>query len=454
MSPGAPSLQEQIDRGSLHPIQVRVLALCALVTLIEGIDLTLIPLLAPSIAESWSLRPAALGIIFSSGPVGLIAGGLGVGYLADRIGRRGALITAMVLMTLATLATAWVTTVPQLLVCRLLAGMAFGGVIPAAVSLVSEFLPQRVRASVVALVILGQAVGALLAALLLKLPWSHRPWQDLVFQTGLGCVLVTVLVCLLLPESPRYLALRGGCGARLAAVLRALGLQAAGTVEDPMAGHGGRLTGLFAPGRALGTSLLWTVFIGMGWAISFFTNWLTKIYTHAGQSAEAGVDGMAAYSTGAIIGGLLLPLFTRRWHHDKVLLASIFAAAVACVAMGQVLHREAVINLTVAFFCGVFVSGAFFMLYPPAVRFYPTAMRSTGIGAAVAFGRIGNTFSPAVAGMMLGAGMTPQAVFSAMAAPMLLSCVALYLFHRHTAGARSAISRTAAMDSAAGSASG
>ena len=435
MSPGTPSLQDQIDAGALRAIQLRVLALCALVTLIEGIDLTLIPLLAPSIAASWSLQPAALGIIFSSGPVGLIAGGLGVGYLADRIGRRGALITAMVLMTLATLATAWVSSVPQLLVCRVLAGIAFGGVIPAAVSLVSEFLPQRVRASVVALVILGQAVGALLAALLLKLPWAVRPWQDLVFQVGIGCVLVTVLLWLLLPESPRYLALRDAGSARLAATLRALGLSVAGTVEGAVSGRGGRLAELFAPGRALGTSLLWATFIGMGWAISFFTNWLTKIYTHAGQSAEAGIDGMAAYSTGAIVGGLLLPLLTRRWHHDKVLLASILAAAVACVAMGQVLHLGASVNLSVAFLCGVFVSGAFFMLYPPAVRFYPTDIRSTGIGAAVAFGRIGNTFSPAVAGFMLGAGMTPAAVFWAMAAPMLMSCVALYLFHRHTTGA-------------------
>jgi len=435
ITPGAISLQSQIDAGRIHAIQVRVLALCALVTLIEGIDLTLIPLLAPSIAASWSLQPAALGIIFSSGPVGLIAGGLGVGYLADRIGRRGALITAMVLMTLATLATAWVTSVPQLLVCRVLAGIAFGGVIPAAVSLVSEFLPQRTRASVVALVILGQAVGALLAALLMKLPWAERPWQQLVFQVGIGCALVTVLLFVLLPESPRYLALRDAGSARLAATLRALGLATAGTVEGAAAVHRGQLRELFGSGRALGTSLLWATFIGMGWAISFFTNWLTRIYAHAGQSAEVGVDGMAAYSTGAIVGGLLLPLLTRRWHHDKVLLASIFAAAIACVAMGQVLHLQAHINLSVAFLCGVFVSGAFFMLYPPAVRFYPTDMRSTGIGAAVAFGRIGNTFSPAVAGFMLGAGMTPAVVFWAMAAPMLMSCVALYLFHRHTARA-------------------
>jgi AAHS family 4-hydroxybenzoate transporter-like MFS transporter len=157
------SLQTLVDRGRIRPIQLRVLALCALVTLVEGIDLTLIPLLAPSIAASWSLRPEELGVIFSTGSFGLIFGGLGVGWLADRIGRRGGLLAAMVLMTVSTLAAAWAASVGQLLVLRLAAGVAFGGVIPAAVSLVSEFLPERVRASAVALVILGQALGAPLA---------------------------------------------------------------------------------------------------------------------------------------------------------------------------------------------------------------------------------------------------------------------------------------------------
>ena len=64
--------------------QVRVVALCALVTLIEGIDLTLIPLLAPKITQAWSVSAAEFGIILSSGPIGLIMGGVGVGFLADR----------------------------------------------------------------------------------------------------------------------------------------------------------------------------------------------------------------------------------------------------------------------------------------------------------------------------------------------------------------------------------
>jgi AAHS family 4-hydroxybenzoate transporter-like MFS transporter len=425
------SLQALIDGSSIRAIQVRVVVLCALVTFVEGIDLTLIPLLAPQIADSWSLQSTELGTIFFFAGLGLIFGGLGVGWLADRIGRRGAVLVAMLLMTTATLATAWVTTKPELLVCRFLAGIAFGGVVPAAVALVSEFLPQRIRPSIVALVILGQAVGALVAGLLLKLPFADgRPWQTLVLYTGFACGAVMLVVFALLPESPRYLGLRKPGSARLASTLKALQLDASGVAHEPEpAVQRWRLTELFAPGRAWGTALIWATFIGVGWPLSFFTNWLTKMSTEAGFN---GVDAMNLYSGGAILGGLVLPLFSRRFHHDWVLFATLLTAAVVTFALGLTLQREVHIHMSVAFLCGIFVSGAFFLLYPPAVRFYPTDIRSTGVGAAVAFGRIGNTFSPKVAGVMLGAGFAPQSVFWAMGAPLLMSCLTLFLFHRHT----------------------
>jgi len=390
----------------INATQVRAVALCALVTLIEGIDLTLIPLLAPKITEAWSVPAAEFGIILSSGPIGLIMGGLGVGYLADRIGRRNALIAAMLLMTVATAATVLATNVPQLLFARLVTGISFGGVIPAAVALVSESLPARVRASVVAFVFLGQAGGGLLAALLLKLPIADGPWQTPVLYVAGGCAVVTVLLIALLPESPRYLT---------------------------MSGPRNRLRDLFSDGRALGTGLLWATFIGVCAAVSFFTNWLTLILTHAGKPTEVGVDAIAVYSAGAMFGGLVLPLFTRRWHTNKVLLVSIVGAVASCIGIGLVLPLSNAIVLAMATICGVFVSGAFFMLYPPAARFYPTHVRSTGIGAAVAFGRIGNMLSPAAAGFMLGAGIRPATVFFAIAMPMLLSCVTLVVFHRLTA---------------------
>jgi AAHS family 4-hydroxybenzoate transporter-like MFS transporter len=396
---------------SISPAQVRVVALCALVTLIEGVDLTLIPLLGPKITQAWSVSPATFGIILSSGPIGLIAGGVGVGYLADRIGRRNALIAAMLLMTVATLATTLASTVPQLLFWRLVTGISFGGVIPVAVALVSESLPARVRASVVAFVFLGQAGGGLLAALLMKLPIAAGPWQTPVLYVAGGCGIVTLLLMMLLPESPRYLSLRGPRN---------------------------RLRDLFLEGRAAGTALLWATFIGVCFVVSFFTNWLTLILTHAGKSTEVGVEAIAYYSAGAMVGGLVLPLFTRRWHTNYVLLASIVVAVASCIGMGLALPFSDTLVLAVAALCGVFISGAFFMLYPPAARFYPTHMRSTGIGSAVAFGRIGNMLSPAAAGFMLGAGVQPATVFFAIAMPMALSCVSLVAFHRLTATDESA----------------
>jgi MFS transporter, AAHS family, 4-hydroxybenzoate transporter len=428
------TLQSLIDRNSLRPVQVGVLALCALITFVEGIDLTLIPLLAPRIVKDWALTSEQLGVILSAGAFGLIFGGLSVGWLADRIGRRGALVSAMALMTLATLATAFVKTVPELIVCRVIAGIAFGGVIPGAVSLVSELLPSRMRPSVVAMVILGQAAGALVAGLLLKLPFAQAAqWQGLVLYTAMSCGFVTLVILALLPESPRYLGLRNPGSPKLGSMLRSLGIDSKGVVYEPdPPARGWRLAELFTPQRAYGTALLWLTFIGVGWPLSFFTNWLTKMYTEVGHEANVGIDAMNAYSLGAIFGGLLLPLFSRRWHHDRVLMATILASAVATAWLGLALTGTPSVYMTLSFMCGVFVSGTFFMLYPPAVRFYPTDIRATGVGAAVAFGRVGNTFSPTVAGYMLGAGLAPKSVFFAMAAPLLLSFTALYLFHRHT----------------------
>jgi hypothetical protein len=80
----------------------------------------------------------------------------------------------------------------------------------------------------------------------------------------------------------------------------------------------------------------------------------------------------------------------------------------------------------------MFVNGSFYLLYPPAVRFYPTDIRSTGIGSAVAFGRLGNMLSPWAAGALLAAGFTPIAVFEGMALPLIFSLAALFVFYRLT----------------------
>ncbi len=182
--PASP-LQLLIDHAPITAVQVRAVLLCTLVTLAEGIDLNLIPLLAPAMRKAWSLDSSAFGAIFASGPIGLIVGGFGIGWLADRLGRRGALIAAMIVMTLATLATAFARNLPELFACRVLTGIGFGGVVPAAAALVSEFLPTRTRASVVAFVILGQALGGLVTSLAMQTALGKLDWQLLILWMSL-----------------------------------------------------------------------------------------------------------------------------------------------------------------------------------------------------------------------------------------------------------------------------
>lgn len=424
-------LEALIDECRIGGLQIRVVLLCTLVAISEGIDLTIVPLLSPAIARDWALDTAAFSAIFSALPVGLIVGGFSVGFFSDRYGRRPALIGAMLLMSLSTFATVFVTTVPQLLVCRVLTGIGFGGVVPVTSTFVSEYLSTRIRPTVVAFVILGQSLGGLLASLLMKTELGQLDWQLVIALAGALCAFTTVLLLFLLPESPRYLLVRHPDSARLRGLLDRLGIS--GTPTPAQAGSPPGLSlfkALFSDGRAAGTALLWAVFIGVCAPVSFFANWLTLIYTHADKAASTGVSAAAAYWAGSIVGGLVLPPFSARWHVNKVLMATILGAAVFTVLQGLALSQGDTLNLAMAFACGVFISGAFYLLYPPAVQFYPTAIRSTGVGAAVAFGRIGNTLSPAIAGALLALGLRPGIVFVAMAAPLLLSFAAMTVFHR------------------------
>lgn len=401
-----------IDSERIGGRQITAVVLCVLVTLIEGTDLTLLPVLFPRFQDQWSMTQGVWGSVLFYGILGTIVGGLLMGWLGDRLGRRKSLIICMLLMTGITYATTFCTTVPQLMVARFIGGISFGGVIPAAVALVAEALPNKVRGNAVAFVFLGQAGGGILAPALVKMETMAGPWQTPMFWVAGGCAVVTVLVMLLLPESGGYIETRQA------------------KASGPGRPWWDQFVELFTEGRATGTILIWITFIGICFAVSFFTNSLTATYAGAGKR-EVGVDATQIYSLGALVGGIVLPLFARVWRGTMVLLAAIVGAIASCILIATVLPASFALNMSAAFLCGVFVSGAFFLLYPPAVQFYPIYMRATGIGVAISMGRLlGNLQSPKVTGYMLENGYAAHSVFYVMAAPMIMSCVTLVIFDR------------------------
>lgn len=158
------TLQAQLDARPLSSLQWRVIGLCWLVNALDGFDLLAISFAAPAIAAAWQLDPQILGLVFSSGLLGMTVGSLVLGPAADRIGRRRMIILATSVLGASTLATAAASGVMQLVILRACTGVAIGALLPSLNTLVAEYAPDRRRNLAISFMHLGYPVGGMAGA--------------------------------------------------------------------------------------------------------------------------------------------------------------------------------------------------------------------------------------------------------------------------------------------------
>src|SRR5690242_3412754 len=89
---------ELVDGQPISPVLLGVLLLCTLVTLADGYNISVISFVAPAIVKAWHLSRASLGPLFSSSLVAGLVGPFLFGRLGDRIGRRSALMAAVLII--------------------------------------------------------------------------------------------------------------------------------------------------------------------------------------------------------------------------------------------------------------------------------------------------------------------------------------------------------------------
>lgn len=403
-----------IERSRFGRFQAGVLVLCALVVLLDGADNIVIGLVGKGVAGTMHVPVASLGLVFSAGQFGFMFGALVFGPLGDRSGRRPVLIAAVATFGLTTLLLTVVPSVPLFVIVRFISGVGMGGAAPLAIALVAEYVPRRIRASLVALVWgafpLGGVVIGLAAAVIL--PYG---WQWLFALIGGLSVAVTVVLVIAIPESVGFLVARGDRADRVARLVRRV---APGTAIPDGATFElseARLTGvplknLFTEGRAVRTLLLWGAFFMSYLPLVFVTNWAPAILQNHGVSpAQTGL-AITLNSLGSAVGSGGIGRLMDRFGAYGVVCLALGCAAVSLVALGAGAGAvtAAMVAITAAgMFAGAGQSGVIAL----GSLLYGTRIRSTALGWAMSVGRIGSATGPLIGGAMIAAAWSPVSIF-------------------------------------------
>ena len=246
---------------------------------------------------------------------------------------------------------------------------------------------------------------------------------------GLLPLLLLPALLLWLPESIRFLVARGKDSQQPLAILRKLEPDAIYGADVrcvlPEAPSPSSPVQLFTHQRAVGTCLLWIVFFSNLLILYFLINWLPAVLQQAGVPIERAIIATVVLNAGGIIGGLFLGRLVDRRPPFPILTMTYGAAAILVAAIGFAGTGSVVGLMAIIFAGGFFVIGSQYSMNALAANYYPTALRSTGIGWALGIGRIGSIIGPVVGGIILALGWTTTHLFAVVAVPALVAAAAV-----------------------------
>ena len=358
--------------------------LCVLVALCEGIDLQAAGVAAAGIGAEFKPSPDQFGTFFSASTFGLFLGAIIGGRLADSIGRKKVLVVSIGLFGLFSLVTSLALDVHSLIWARALTGLGLGGALPMLLALVTESSASEQQSARVAMVYAAMPLGGAAASLLIMLiATSH--WRTIFIVGGVFPLLLVPLLAISLPESAAFQRTR----------------------QAPAEPRDSSFTALFADGRARRTLLLWASFLLELLLLYLLLNWLPSLLMSDGISSVQAAGAQIGFNLGGVFSAVLVG-YLLGGRLRNVAIIAIFAALPILVVILAKSPPQFIVLVSVVFFLGCAVLAAQAFLYTMAPVSYPTRIRGMGVGAAVAFGRIGAIVGPKLGGMLKAAAHGPS----------------------------------------------
>lgn len=429
-----------INRQRLSPFLWLVVALCTLVTLADGYNISVIAVTIPLLLKSLDISRTEIGPLLSSSLVAGLIGPFLFGLFADRFGRRYTMIAAVLTIGIFGLLSADCTSVTSLIIVRFLAGIGMSGALAVTVASVNEFAPRRLRATFVTIVFSGTTLGSGLPGIVGPMLAPSHGWQGLFLVGGVVPLGLTVILYLLMPETPKFLTLRVARRTELGKLLRRIEPKVElGPETQFMVGGetatSGSIAQLFVGKLVFLTPLLWLGSFLAQLVFHSFNSWLPQLMTDNGLTFAQASHLLVVFQFLGTLGGWVIARPLDRF--GMIPCTILYLLGIPFIAsLGMTGHTAMMMTLLVGA-TGFCVLGLHFAQVACVSCVYPTSVRAFGVGWFMLFARTGGAVGPAVVGSLLAEHMPVNTLFYWATVPLALGAVAsacvtvLYWNHFH-----------------------
>ena len=442
-------ISKAIDQSKVGAFQTGIFILCGLCLIMDGFDVQAMGYVAPALIRDWKITNVFLTPAFTAALSGILVGSLLCSMVADKLGRRPVLVFTTLAFSLLTLLTAQANSIGQLVALRFLAGVALGGIMPNAMTLVGEYTPSRLRVLMMIIVSNGFNLGAVIGGLVSVSLIPAFGWRAIFYVGGAIPLLIALLMIFFLPESLQFLAVRAKSPDKIAKWLKRVDrtVQTDTTTQyvvQEQKTRGVPLMRLFGEGRAVGTLLLWTLNFMNLLNLYFLASWLPTVFRDAGYSLSNALYVGTTLQLGGTIGTFVLAWLIGRLGFIPVLTTSFAIASVSIAFIGQPMLSIASL-FAIVFGAGLTVVGGQGAVNALAGTYYPTDLRATGIGSGLGVGRVGSIVGPTMAGILMGNGWAARELFYAATVPAVISIIVVFSLQWVIKPQRSIVSKTEAL---------
>jgi putative MFS transporter len=391
-----------------EPKQKKLLFSVGLSWLFDAMDVGIISFIAAALAVEWHLGAQQIGLLTAINSIGMAAGAAASGLLADRYGRRAVLLWTLLIFSAASGLSALAASFVILCVLRFLAGFGLGGELPVASTLVSESVPAKDRGRAVVLLESFWAAGWIVSALIAYFVIPHYGWR-MAFVIGAVPALYALYLRRAIQDSPRYT-----------------------EQQSRKMSFGERIAAAWSLKYRRSTITLWILWFTVVFSYYGMFLWLPTVMVLKGFGLVKSFQYVLIMTLAQLPGYFTAAYFIEKLGRKFVLVTYLLLTAASALWFG---NAETAGMLIAAGICLSFFNlGAWGGMYAYTPELYPTAIRSTGVGLAASFGRIGGVVGPYLVGMLVVGEVAIHSIFMIFFVAIIIGALAVLFFGRETKG--------------------